>query len=243
MDQLLLSGVSESEAFRSAVAQLGAAPAIASEFRKLDEPAWLPIRVVTGLGIAGGLGLAVVLLARMGVGRSELLIATHVFTVTLGYAATLLVGTLGLCFVMQRCLLEFSPARVSSIHRVTFRFGCVALVLTAVGVLLGMFWSKANWGRYWDWDVKEIGGFSVLVWQMIFLFVHRLSRSHGRGVIVAGILGNIVVGLAWFGGNLLSELHSYGTLQWRFLLAAVAFNAALLLIGLAPAGWLRMRRD
>jgi len=55
------------------------------------------------------------------------------------------------------------------------------------------------------------------------------------------VLGNIVVSLAWFGANLLGGPYRYGT-HSLLLLAAIALNFAFFLIGLAPAGWRRLRK-
>jgi ABC-type transport system involved in cytochrome c biogenesis permease subunit len=57
-----------------------------------------------------------------------------------------------------------------SLTRVTFLLGCVAAGLTAIGIILAMFWARTEWGRYWAWDEKEIGAFVVIVWQLCFLF-------------------------------------------------------------------------
>jgi hypothetical protein len=183
-------------------------------------------------------------IAQLDAGRMNFLLAGHVFAVTLGYGTTFLVGALGICFVAQRCLSDFSPFRMRSLTRVTFLLGCVAAGLTAVGVILGMFWAKAEWGRYWAWDRKEIGAFVVIAWQLCFLFAHRLSHVTIRGLLVMSLLGNIVVGLGWFGPNLLHDgLHSYGMRNYvLLLLAAVISNLGFFLIGLAPAGWLRSRK-
>ena len=131
-----------------------------------------------------------------------------------------------------------------SLTRATFVLGCVAAGLTAVGVVLGMIWARSELGRYWAWDTKEIGAFVVIVWQLCFLFAHRFACHTARSVLVMSVLGNIVVGLGWFGANLLSDgLHGYGTPNYLLLLlAAVIFNFAFFLIGLAPAGWLRQRK-
>ncbi len=244
VDRLVRSGMTEPEAFQRAVTQLGGAPAIASEFQKLDQCTWLPVKVITGIGVLATLAMAISLIARFDAGRLSFLLASHVFMVTLGYTTTFLVGTLGICFVGQRCFSDFSPLRVRSLTRVTFMLGCVAAGLTAVGLILGMVWAKAEWGRYWAWDVKEIGGFAVIVWQAFFLFAHRFVCGSARGVLVMSLLGNIVVGLGWFGANLLyGGLHDYGTRNYSLLLlAAVVSNLAFFLIGLAPAGWLRPRK-
>ena len=46
VEQLVMSGMTEAEAFHCAVSQLGGAALIASEFRKLDPPTWLPVKLV-----------------------------------------------------------------------------------------------------------------------------------------------------------------------------------------------------
>jgi cytochrome c assembly protein len=244
LDQLVRSGMTEAEAFQRAVTQLGAAPTIASEFQKLDQWAWLPVKVITGIGVLVALAMPILLIIRFDSGQLSFLLASHVFMVTLGYTTTFLVGALGICFVGQRCFSDFSPWRVRSLTRVTFMLGFVAAGLTAIGVVLGMVWAKAEWGRYWAWDVKEIGGFAVIVWQACFLFAHRFACGSARGILVMSLLGNIVVSLAWFGANLVSHgLHGYGTRNYSLLLlAAVVANFAFFLIGLAPSGWLRPRK-
>lgn len=245
VNQLVRSGMAEPEAFQRAVTQLGGARTIASEFRKLDQPTWLPVKVITGIGIVAALGCAFLLIVRLDTGRSSFLLASHVFMVTLGYTTTFLVGALGICFVGQRCFSDFSPLRMRSLTRTTFGLGCVAAGLSAVGVILGMVWARIEWGRYWAWDTKETAAFIVISWQLCFLFAHRFACHTARGVLVMSVLGNIVVGLGWFGSNLLSDgLHGYGTRNYLLLLlAAVISNLAFFFIGLAPAGWLRQRKQ
>lgn len=244
IDQLLRSGMPEPEAFQSAVARLGDPRAIASEFQKLDQSTWLPVKVITGLGVVAALALAILLIPRLGSSRSGFLLGSHVFLITLGYLSTLLLGVLGICFVSQRSLSDFPQSRLRSLPRLTAIFGSAAVVLTALGVVQGMLWAKAEWGRYWAWDVKETGGFAVLVWQTCFLCAHRWARGSARGLLVFTLLGNLVVGWSWFGANLLSGTHSYGTFSsWLLLLLAGLVHVAFFVMGLAPAGWLRPRRN
>jgi len=244
VDELVRSDMTELEAFERAVTELGAAPAIASEFQKLQRP-WWPIKLVTGLGIVAALTFAILSSVAFAFDSrpTSFLLAVHVFTVGLGYTTTLLVGALGICFVGQRCFSDFSPFRVRSLTRVTFILGCIAAGLTAAGVILGMVWAKAEWGRYWTWDAKEIGGFGVVVWLACFLFAHRFAGGSARGVLVMSVLGNIVVSLGWFGANLASRPQNDWTLHYSlFLLAGVVFNLMFFIAGLAPAGWLRLRK-
>jgi len=244
VEQLVRSGITEREAFLRAVKQLGGAPTIASEFRKLEQSTWLPIKVVTGIGLTAAVVTAILLFSHLDGPGMRLLLAGHVFAVTLGYGTTFLVGALGICFVGQRSLSDFSPFRMRSLTRVTFFLGCIAAGLTILGTIVGMVWAKSEWGRYWAWDRKEMGAFVVVVWQVCFLLAHRLSHVTMRSVLVMSLLGNIVVSLSWFGANLLHDgLHSYGMRNYALLLlAAVLSNFAFFLIGLAPAGWLRSRK-
>src|SRR3954462_8701738 len=93
-ERLVRSGTSLPDAFQQAVADLGTIPTIASEFRKLDEPLWLPIKLAIGVTTVttfAAIVLAIFVIARLGSGQSSVLLATHVFTVTLGYTLTLLI--------------------------------------------------------------------------------------------------------------------------------------------------------
>ena len=138
---------------------------------------------------------------------------------------------------------DFSTSRLHSIARVSLVLGSVALCLTTLGVLLAMVWAKIEWGRYWVWDAKETGGFSVVVWLVCYLVAHRFFNRSERGVLAISMLGNIVVILAWFGPSV-NGLHQYGTSSKSVLLTiAILVNLAFFAIGFVPAGRLRIRND
>jgi hypothetical protein len=242
-EQLVRSGIDLPDAFQRAVAELGAMPKISSEFRKLDEPLWLPVKLAVGMTALLALVLAILLIARLDSSRSGLLLAAHVFNVTLGYTLTLLIGGLGICFVTQRSFEDFSTSRLHSIARVSLVLGTVALFFTTMGVFLGMIWSKMEWGRYWAWDSKELGGLSVVIWLACYLIAHRFFKNSARGVLAISMLGNIVVSLAWFGPRV-NGLHQYGSPNTSILLtAAILVHLAFFAIGFVPAGRLRLRND
>ena len=240
VEQFARAGMSESEAFQKAVAQLGRASTIASEFQKL-EPTWLPVRLVIGFGIILTLAMLVLVMIQFGVGRLNLLLALHVFLVGLGYTTTFLIGALGLCFVGQRCFSDPCRLRSHSLPRVTYILACIGVNMTTAGVVLGMIWTKLEWGRYWAWDAKETGAFAVLLWQLVFLFVHQFAGITARGILTVSLLGNIIVSLGWFGANLISNgPHAHVTLSYSLLLlVGVGVNLVFFITGLAPAGWLR----
>jgi len=243
VDGLVCSGMTIPSAFKRAVVELGHMPKISSEFRKLDEPLWLPAKLAVGATALVVLVLAAFVILRLDSSRSSLLLATHTFTVALGYTLTLLIGGLGICFVSQRCLEDFSTSRLHSIGRVSLVLGSIALSFTTLGVFLGMVWAKIEWGRYWGWDSKEMGGLSVIVWLTCYLIAHRFFKNSARGVLAISILGNIVVSLGWFGPRV-NGLHQYGMSNTSLLLTvAILVNLAFFAIGFIPAGWLRLRND
>src|SRR5262245_32453844 len=232
-EQLVRSETNLPDAFQRALADLGNMQKIASEFRKIDEPLWLPVKLAIGATALLALALTIFLIARFEAGRTSLLLASHVFTVTLGYTLTLLIGGLGVCFVSQRCLEDFSTSRLHSITRVSLTLGSIALFFTTFGVLLAMIWAKIEWGRYWAWDSKEIGGLSVVVWLACYLIAHQFFKNSERGVLAISMLGNIVVSLAWFG----LQVHQYGTSKTSLLLTiAILVNLTFFAIGFVPAG-------
>ena len=243
VEQLVGSGMPEAQAFDRAVAQLGPPETVASEFGKLNPLTWRPAAAVTGIGL-----LAALLFAWFDFSwgnRNEILVAAHVFSVTVGYGATLLLGVLGLCFVCQRSAGDFSGSRLQALSRISSIYARIALVFTALGLILGMVWSHTHWGSYWGWSSRELGGLAVVLWLICYLLADRWQRMSARGLLLSSLLGSNLVILAWFGPNVSpTGLHSYGLPggMITFLIAAFAANLAFFLIGLAPAGWLRLRR-
>src|SRR5260221_12921597 len=61
VDQLVQSGMTESEAFWNAVTQIGSPVTLASEFRKLDQPIWFPVKLAIGIGFVVTIALAIYL--------------------------------------------------------------------------------------------------------------------------------------------------------------------------------------
>jgi|GEM_PF-967767 len=248
IETLIRSGVPEAEACQRAAAELGSPQSVATEFRKLAPTAWLPVKIITSVGLALAVGLAVLLFRAAPRPGGGLLLGLHVFTVCVGYTAAILLGLLGACFVFQRCRADFSPRRLAPLARVSHRFAVVAIVFTALGIVLGAAWSKREWNQYWGWDAKEIGALCIFVWMAGFLVAHRLRWVTPRGLLLASLAGSNVVALGWFGANLPTYLpvsaHAYSAPTYAAvaLFFTVVGNLLVLLVGLAPAGWLRLSR-
>jgi cytochrome c biogenesis factor len=89
----------------------------------------------------------------------------------------------------------------------------VAVLLLAIGTILGAVWADEAWGRFWGWDPKE-------VWALISLLIY-LAVLHGRyvgwighfGLAFGSVLGAASIVMAWYGVNFIlrTGLHSYGS--------------------------------
>jgi len=149
--------------------------------------------------------------------------------------------------------LDSSPARmrppreVATLATFSYRVMQVAVLLLAAGTILGGLWADVSWGRFWDWDPKE-------VWALISLLVY-LVVLHGRfagwfgtlGTNVGSVLCFTAIIFSWYGVNFVlpqvhgwlqgtnkpSEvgLHSYATgaggLEW--VVGAVLLNMVFLI--------------
>lgn len=239
IEHMVQNGWEDHDAFRRAVEQLGRSGDLAGEFEKIQLSSWMPTKVANAFIVIALTGMVVLVSAWVHSGRMELLLACHVFSITIGYFSALVIGGLGICYVCQRSAKGLLAKRVESLSRAVIRFTTFSTVLTAVGVVLGAIWAKEHWGRYWGWDVKEVGGLAVLSWLLLGLAT-QLCRVGTHAAMILSVGGNIVVALAWFGTNLLNHgIGSSGVMAYT-LAAFVACNLVFLLLGFLPARALRL---
>jgi len=107
---------------------------------------------------------------------------------------------------------RFMDAMPSSVdlERSSYRLHVVAFPLWTFTVMAGAIWAEAAWGRYWNWDPKEV--WSFVIWVVYASYLHaRATRGwDGRRsayLALAGyacILFNFLVVNIFFVG-----LHSY----------------------------------
>ena len=244
--RLALAGRPMEEAFADAVARLGSPPALAAEFARVTPTTpWLPIRVAVVALIAMGGGLVGFLFASDRLhGGLGLLLATHITAVTLGYTTTLLVGALAACYLLARPFGVPDPRQLQSLVRATRFLTGAALALTALGVVLGGFWTRESWGRFWGWDARETCTALVLLWDVAMLVVLTRRLLSPRATLLLGLAGNAVVALAWFGPNLVGvDLHAYNYPPVAVLLAwFVLAHVALACLAFVPPGYMAKRK-
>lgn len=245
ISELVESGTPEREAVQRAIAQLGPVGKMTAEFQKLSPATWLPVKIVRV--IAGVLALVILadVLLFFQQRDWDVWLGAHVFALGLSHVVEVMLWVLGICFVIQRSFAEFSTRRAEALGRVVRVFTAWACGLTLLGMIFGMGYSQREWGRLWGWQPTEIGGLCVLLWQAGFLAVQRYRWPSVRSLFVASLAGSSIVLMAVYGPVLfVLGVHVYGPAilaHWPFLLV-LAVNALFFLVGLAPAGWMRLRK-
>ena len=232
------AGTAEAEAFEQAVAHLGSPQSVCTEFNKLRVGHIWAVKIGSGVWLAAILAVAGWLVRRLMVGRLDLVLGAHVLSITAGYGGAMLLGAFGMLYVVWGRSGRLSPARRQSLIRAVHRFLPVAAGLVITGLFLGMLWSRQNWGRYWDWDPKEIGGLGASAWLAIWVVLQRYGRLRDRAVMLLGIGGSTVVTLAWLGGNLWDNhrrLRANGSeVGWVFAVL-LGIQLVFLVMGMTPA--------
>ncbi|MGI9469195.1 MAG: cytochrome c biogenesis protein CcsA [Rubripirellula sp.] len=163
-------------------------------------------------------------------------LTTHVITVSLGYVATLVAGTLGAGYLLAGWV-GVDKKKLRDVYRCIYGATCFGILFSFVGTVLGGLWADDSWGRFWGWDPKENGALLIVIWNALMLHARWDGMVSGRGFAVLAIGGNIVTAWSWFGTNELGiGMHSYGftsgVLMWLsiYILLQIAFISADLIL-------------
>jgi len=169
---------------------------------------------------------------------SNFWLATHVITITLGYSATFLSGTIAAIYLLGRIFTRaMTPERERSMIRMVYGVACFAMLLSFVGTVLGGIWADQSWGRFWGWDPKENGASLVVLINAVILHARWGGMIRAKGIAVLAVAGNIVTVWSWFGTNMLGVgLHAYGFMDSATVWLAIFIATQLLLMatGLVP---------
>ncbi|HJW09133.1 MAG TPA: cytochrome c biogenesis protein CcsA, partial [Holophagaceae bacterium] len=168
---------------------------------------------------------------------SNFWLATHVVTITIGYAGTFLAGAIAIGYT---CWKHFAPKQDPETGKalLSMAYGiiCFSLFFSFVGTVLGGIWADQSWGRFWGWDPKENGALLIVLWNAIILHARWAGYVRERGIMACAIFGNIITSLSWFGVNLLGVgLHSYGFTNNGFWWLMGFIASQLVFIGLCLA--------
>nr|WP_052031638.1 cytochrome c biogenesis protein CcsA [Rhodopirellula maiorica] len=196
---------------------------------------------VMSLLVAYGLNTGDTMPVLQAVLDTQFWLATHVISVTLGYVATLVAGTIGIGYLIAGWVGKDAKV-MKDLYRMCYGAACFGILFSFVGTVLGGLWADDSWGRFWGWDPKENGALLIVIWNALMLHARWDGMVKARGFCVLAIGGNIVTTWSWFGTNELGiGLHSYGftsgVLMWLslFIATQAAFIAAGIAFGRKPS--------
>lgn len=165
-------------------------------------------------------------------------LATHVTSITIGYATTFLAGLLGLFYILCGVLTpRLTQPLAKDVSRMIYGTLCFAMFFSFVGTVLGGLWADDSWGRFWGWDPKENGALIIVLWNALILHARWAALVKERGMAVLAVVGNIVTSWSWFGVNELGiGLHSYGFTEGVLLSLGlfVMSQFAVIIVGSLP---------
>jgi ABC-type transport system involved in cytochrome c biogenesis permease subunit len=167
---------------------------------------------------------------------SNFWLTVHVVTITMGYGACFVAGTLALVHILRGTLTRsLDTATAESLSRMVYGTLCFATLFSLVGTVTGGIWADQAWGRFWGWDPKENGALIIVLWNAMILHARWSGLAGPRGVMALAVFGNCITAASWFGVNMLGVgLHSYGFMDsalawlvafWLSQLAVVALAA------------------
>jgi len=169
-------------------------------------------------------------------------LATHVTTITIGYAAGLLAGALAHIYILGK-LVKFKakePAFYRNIARLTYGTICFSLIFSVVGTILGGIWANDSWGRFWGWDPKENGALMICLWTIIILHAKMGRYIKDLGVAISAVLLGCIVAFSWWGTNNLGVgLHSYGFTSGLWFALGIFWGSQAFVMLLGLVVWIR----
>ncbi len=196
---------------------------------------WLTLAVAFDLAIDGD--TFTVLQAVL---DTQFWLSTHVVTITLGYAATFVAGSLGVLYMLITVLAPGNMKKTRDmLIRLVYGVTCFALLCSFVGTVLGGLWADDSWGRFWGWDPKENGALMIVLANALLLHARWGGLVRARGIAMLAIFGNMVTIWSWFAVNELGVgLHAYGVSEDRMKMVSLAWVVHLAILSL---GWIPQR--
>ena len=212
---------------------LGTAESLAREFAKLPRAGVVERRLVRVIAVAGG-ALAIAL-AVTGFGRAlrhagDGWLATHVFSISLGYGVGLTLGAVGVALSLVRLrsavaggstgcdgLSAGAPALRTALARGTW----IVSAACVLGIALGAVWAADALGRPWAWHPREVGAALVLLYHAGLAIALGRGRARVESEVGLAALGGAVTLAAWFGPEVWTP-EGLGAGSWVLAAATLA---------------------
>ena len=145
----------------------------------------------------------------------SLWLVSHVTFIFIGEAGLALACGLGVLYLLQEKAIKskkpgFFFRRLPSLDQLdSAGYICIlgGFLMMTLGLIMGLVYAKTIWGRFWDWDPKEV--WSGITWLLYAVMIHlRLSVGwRGRRSAIMAIFGFAVVLFTFLGVNFFLSGH------------------------------------
>ncbi|MDT0270367.1 c-type cytochrome biogenesis protein CcsB [Streptomyces sp. DSM 44915] len=96
------------------------------------------------------------------------------------------------------------------LDRLSYRINAAVFPLWTFTIVAGAIWAEVAWGRYWDWDPKEVWSFITWVAYAGYLHARATVGWKGRKAAYLAIIGFVCFLVNYYGVNIFfNSLHSY----------------------------------
>jgi len=148
--------------------------------------------------------------------------ALHIVTVFLGQGAFVLAACVAAIYLVQERAIKakrhgFFFRRLPSLEILDrMGYACIAFgfPMLTTGIAAGCVYAQIVWGRFWNWDPKEV--WSGITWLVYAALLHeRLAAGwRGRRAAVMALVGMGVLLFTFLGVNLLLKGHHEQFTKW-----------------------------
>lgn len=143
--------------------------------------------------------------------NNNIWIIVHVFLIIIGYAHILIASGLSHIKILVLLIKGNGDSHNSEGYLFISRLLNRGMGLIIGGTILGSFWAKIAWGRFWAWDPKEIAVSIVIASLILGIFIRNIFKGNYLITAYSSIISFICIVYTWIGINLFKDsIHSYG---------------------------------
>ncbi|MBO9522453.1 MAG: c-type cytochrome biogenesis protein CcsB [Nocardioidaceae bacterium] len=137
----------------------------------------------------------------------------HVISAIIATGAFTLGGMTSVIYLVKERWPHIAAPDLPQLDRFAYRTHAFAFpVWTFAALVTGPIWAQAAWGRYWNWDPKEIWAFITWVVYAAYLHARATAGWKGKAAAIIALVGLATlwfnfVGINFFFGS--GSQHSY----------------------------------
>ena len=134
----------------------------------------------------------------------------HVGAYLIAYASFAIAFGLSAVFFLTFLRHRDKKAMLDNLEGMIFRVIDMGFPLLTVGLACGSMWASISWGRFWNWDAKEVWALTTWLIYAGCLHLRHTQNLRGMNAALLAMMGFIVILFTYIGVNLFfPTLHSY----------------------------------